>query len=483
MKFPKFFTREVKASAAGVVMVRNPGQPIWTPRQYDKFADEAYAKNVIAYSAISRVASAVASVEFEVWQGDKELSAHPLLDLIARPNMFQSFPEFVREKISYHLIAGNSYDERVQIGGVTREIYSLRPDRMKVLESNTGMPGGYVYEVGGKKTRWDADPVTGESDIRHMKAFNPLNDWYGQSPVESGAYAVDQHNEAMAYVQALLQNGATPTGALVSSETLTPDQFAALKAQMEERHQGSANAGRPLLLEGGLDWKQMGVSPQNMQVLETKNAAARDIALAFGVPPMLLGIPGDNTYANYKEARLAFWEDTVLPLVGYMAREWTNWLGEGTVEIRPNFEKIPAIVEKSARRWEMADKSTDLTINERRALKGYDDLKSGGDVVLVNAGLIPVEEPEGGVEGITPTGDVQRQALNGAQMSSIQGVIEAVASGMIPASSAIQMLKISFPSMTSEEAGALIDPANGFEQDIPDIKSLAEIAGYAQKVD
>ena len=400
MKFPKFFPRETKASAAGVVMVRHQGQPVWTPRQYDKFADEAYTKNVIAYSAINRIASAVALVEFEVWQGDKELSAHPLLDLIARPNPGQSFPEFLREKVGYQLIAGNSYDERVQLGGVTREIYSLRPDRMKVIESNDGQPAGYVYEVGGKKTRWDVDAVSGESDIRHMKAFNPLNDWYGQSPIEAAAYGVDQHNEAMAYTQSLLQNGATPTGALVASNDLSQDQFDKLKAQMEERHQGSANAGRPMLLEGGLDWKQMGVSPQNMQVLETKNAAARDIALAFGVPPMLLGIPGDNTYANYKEARLSFWEDTVLPLVGYVAREWTNWLGEGTAEIRPNYEKIPAIVEKAARRWEMADKSTELTINERRAIKGYDDLLSGGDVVLVNAGLIPIEDAAAPIDDV-----------------------------------------------------------------------------------
>ena len=406
MKFPKFFAREVKASAAGVVMVRNPGRPVWTPRNYESFANVAYAKNVIAYSAINRIASAVASVEFEVWQGDKELSAHPMLDLIAQPNQRQSFPEFVREKVGYHLIAGNSYDERVQLGGVTREIYSLRPDRMKVLESNDGQPGGYVYEVGGKKARWDVDPVTGQCDIRHMRAFNPLNDWYGQSSIEAAAYGVDQHNEAMAYTQALLQNGATPSGALVSTDPLSPDQFDKLKAQMEERHQGSANAGRPLLLEGGLDWKPMGASPEKMQVLDTKNSAARDIALAFGVPPMLLGIPGDNTYANYKEARLAFWEDTVLPLVGYMAREWTNWLGEGTAEIRPNYEKIPAIVEKAARRWEMADKSTDLTINERRAIKGYDDLKSGGDAVLVSAGLIPIEDASAPIDDVKSLAEI-----------------------------------------------------------------------------
>ena len=75
------------------------------------------------------------------------------------------------------------------------------------------------------------------------------------------------------------------------------------------------NAGRPLLLEGGLSWQPLSLSPKDMDFLEAKNAAARDIALAFGVPPMLLGIPGDNTYSNLAEANRAFWRTSVVPLV------------------------------------------------------------------------------------------------------------------------------------------------------------------------
>ena len=70
-----------------------------------------------------------------------------------------------------------------------------------------------------------------------------------------------------------------------------------------------------MLLEGGLDWKPMGSRPTDMEFHRAKEAAARDVALAFGVPPMLLGLPGDNTYANYSEAHRAFYRLTVLPLV------------------------------------------------------------------------------------------------------------------------------------------------------------------------
>ena len=88
-----------------------------------------------------------------------------------------------------------------------------------------------------------------------------------------------------------------------------------LKEELESAHTGKFNAGRPLLLDGGLDWKPMSLSPAEMDFAGTRHAAAREIALAFGVPPMLLGIPGDNTYATYKEANLAFWRLTILPLV------------------------------------------------------------------------------------------------------------------------------------------------------------------------
>ncbi len=107
---------------------------------------------------------------------------------------------------------------------------------------------------------------------------------------------------------------------------MTDDQFHRLKEELESSYQGARNAGRPMLLEGGLDWKQMGMSPKDMDFIELKNVAAREIALAFGVPPMLLGIPGDNTYANYQEANRAFWRLTVVPLAARVLSELSSWL-------------------------------------------------------------------------------------------------------------------------------------------------------------
>lgn len=390
--------REAKTSQAAGLMVMNPGQPAWSPRNYEQFAKEAYSKNVIAYQAINKIAEAIASVKFGVYRGQQELVAHPLLNLLANPNPLQSSTEYIRAKVSYLMIAGNGYEERVKVGQEVRELYQLRPDRMKVIPSNVGVPSGYIYTVGGQSIKWDVDTNTLESDVRHIKLFNPLDDWYGMSPIEAGAYSIDQHNEAMAWMQALLQNSARPSGALVVSggNSLTDENFNRLKAQIEEQYSGSGNAGRPMLLEGGLDWKSMGLSPTDMGIIESKYSSARDVALAMGVPPQLLGIPGDNTYSNYAEARLAFWEDTILPLLDFIVQDWNAWLAAPYgVEIRADVDQIPAIADKRAKLWEMANASGDLTINERRAMKGYAPIE-GGDTLLVSSLEVPLNDMTSG---------------------------------------------------------------------------------------
>lgn len=387
-----FRRREVKESAAAKIIVTNPGQPVWSPRNYEQFAREAYGKNVVAYQAVNKIADAISSVKLMVFRGEQELSDHPLIKLLARPNPMQAGSDYIQAKVGYLMLAGNGYEERVKVGKDVRELYQLRPDRMKIIPSNSGIPAAYEYSVGGRKVRFEVDQRTLDSDVRHLKLFNPVDDWYGLSPVEAGAYAIDQLNESMAWLQALLQNSARPSGALVLKDggSLSDDNFNRLKAQIEEQYSGSRNAGRPMLLEGGLDWKQMGLSPEDMGIIQAKFSAARDVALAFGVPPLLLNIPGDNTYSNYKEARLAFWEDTVLPLMNMILADWNQWLAAPYgVEIRPNVDEIPAIAEKRQQLWQMADASNDLTLNERRAMKGYGPV-AGGDTILVSAAMIPL---------------------------------------------------------------------------------------------
>lgn len=384
MKLLSFFQKrqpvlEQKVSRAYAIhMDGSTNSATWTKREYLNFVREAYRINVVAYQAVNKIATAISTIEWEAWADDKQILRHPILDLLRRPNPGQSGADWWKARIIYLLLSGNSYDERVLVGASVKELWPLRPDRMNVALGTSGMPSAYIYKVGSRAIRFEANEITGDSDILHTTMFNPADAVLGQSPVEAAAFAVDQHNAAMNWIQALLQNSARPSGALVVGKdtSLSDEEFARLKTEIESRYSGPANAGRPMLLEGGLDWKQMGLSPVDMEILRIKDSAARDISLAFGVPPLLLNIPGDNTYANYREARLGFYEDTILPFVGFLAAELSEWLGPyfGGIELRPNKDKIEAIADKRTKLWEMADNSFDLTLNEARQLKGYDPL-------------------------------------------------------------------------------------------------------------
>ncbi|MDE3016054.1 MAG: phage portal protein [Pseudomonadota bacterium] len=372
-----------------------PGQPVWMDRNYFQFALEAYVKNVIAHRAMSTVAGAAASVKFRLYTSDEncarcEITQHPVLDILKKPNPGQAMGEFFQALYQYRLISGNAFVQAVgPMSAPPAELHLLRPDRMAVIAGKGCMPGGYRYTVNGQYTDYPVDRITGRSPILHLKNFHPLNDWYGLSPVEAAAYSIDQHNQAGAWNQALLQNGARPSGALVvradgsgGGGVLSEDQYNRVRMQIDEQFTGAVNAGRPLLLEGGLDWKEMSISPKDMDFVQAKNASARDIALAFGVPPQLLGIPGDNTYSNLQEARLALWEQTVVPLLKVTADALNGWLlpmfGSG-LELCPDTDNITALAVRNQAIWDRVEKATFLTDDEKRAAVGYGPLQQDTD--------------------------------------------------------------------------------------------------------
>jgi len=370
-----------------------PGQPVWMDRNYVQFALEAYIKNVIAHRAMGMVSGAAASVKLKLYSVGpkgtrKEIKAHPVLDILKQPNPTHAMGEFFKALYEYRLISGNAFVQAVgPTNGPPAELHLLRPDRMAVIAGKATMPAGYRYTVNGVATDFPMDRISGRSSVLHIKNFHPLNDWYGLSPVEAAAYSIDQHNQSGAWNQALLQNGARPSGALVvradasGGGVLSEDQYNRVKLQIDDQFTGAANAGRPLLLEGGLDWKEMSLTPKDMDFVEAKNSSARDIALAFGVPPQMLGIPGDNTYSNLQEARLALWEQTVVPLVRVTADTLNSWLVPmfgGQMELCPDTDNISALALRNQAIWDRVEKASFLTDDEKRAAVGYGPLAKGG---------------------------------------------------------------------------------------------------------
>ncbi len=382
-----FRAPEKKSShTAQLIAFQSQGRARWTARDMSALAREGYMKNAIVHRAVRMVAETVASVAWLAYDGDAEHDSHPLLDLVARPNPRQDGAAFLESVVAHLQLAGNSYIETVSLDGRPRELYALRPDRMRVVPGTDGWPEAYEYHVAGRSVRFEQgqEVPPGLPPILHLTHFHPLDDHYGFAPLEAAGVAVDTHNAAAAWNKALLDNAARPSGALVFSgpdqSVLSDGQYERLKRELADEYQGAKNAGRPLLLEGGLDWKAMSLSPKDMDFLEAKHNAAREIALCFGVPPMLLGIPGDNTYANYQEANRAFVRGTVLPIASRIGTSLSQWLGAafgGSVRLAVDTDRVEALAADRAALWARVTAAPFLTLNEKRIATGYGPVEGG----------------------------------------------------------------------------------------------------------
>lgn len=357
-----------------MIALAGGGRARWTPKDYASLAAEGFTKNPVAYRCVRMIAEAAAATPLAVFEGGVRADDHPLARLLARPNPEQSGAEWLEGVYGALQTAGNAYVEAAG-DGAPEELWSLRPDRMKVVPGRSGWPEAYEYSVHGRSVRLGR-AADGWMPVLHLKLFHPVDDHYGFSPLEAASFAIDVHNASGQWNKALLDNSARPSGALVFSardgERLSEEQFTSLKTQLDDLHSGTANAGRPLVLEGGLDWKPLSWTPAEMDFIAGKHAAAREIALAFGVPPQLLGIPGDATYANYREANVAFWRGTVSPLVRKTAAALTAWLGDRYEDVRvePDLDAVPALQPEREALWARLGAASFLTDEERRRMAG-----------------------------------------------------------------------------------------------------------------
>jgi HK97 family phage portal protein len=374
---------------------------------YDKLATEGYGECVVAFACINIIAAAAASVEPQLYRQKNgkltKVEDSELLALLENPNPAQSGRDFRQSLVSYYKLSGNAYIFGNAMDSRPTELQLLNPGKVKIEPGQGGIPSFYEVKDGSNTRRFPVDRVTGKSPILHLKTFNPLNPWYGMSPLQAAALGVDIHTGGQEWNNRLIDNGARPSGALVVSAkdgqpaTLSEDQYTRIKQMIDEQFSGSANAGRPMLLEGGLDWKEMSINPKDMEFLEGKHSAARDIALAFGVPPMLLGIPGDNTYSNMQEAKQALWTDTVLPLVCVVNDALNRWLtplyGED-LYLWYDEEMIPVLEPLRKAKADRINAATYLTLDEKRAAMGYPAYAptgTPGGTILVPSTSVPLE--------------------------------------------------------------------------------------------
>jgi len=406
--------------------------PIYTPKDYARLAEAGYQNCVTVYACANLIANSAGQVPIELYQGnaqgeDEEIEQHPILDILEQPNPLVGGARFTETACLYELLAGNSFVERVgPNNGPPRELYTLRPDRIKVVPGTVAeLIGGYEYTVNGAVTTLEANK------IRHLKRFHPTNDWYGLSPLEVASKGIDIQNFAQDWNSRLLVNDATPRGALKVDGMLSDEQFKRLRRQVRAQINGLEGDSNWLLLEGGTDWKQFGLSPKDMDWLKADEVNTRKICSVFKVAPELIGDSANKTYSNYQEARKALYLETVLPWLDWYLSEMSAFLcplfGEG-MYLAYDKDSIDALQEDRSQIYTRLASAYWLSLNEKRVQCGYDEV-DGGDAIMVPVGLVPFE---GGLPPTEPTQE-ELDAEAQAQADSDAASAQALAQGKEPA--------------------------------------------------
>ncbi|MBA4041982.1 MAG: phage portal protein [Sphingobium sp.] len=338
------------------------------PASYEAQVREGYARNAIAQRCVRLVAEGVGSAPLAA-------SDPALLRLVGARSGGQALVETVAAQLMLH---GNAYVQIVtDCDGAAAELFALRPERVRVAPDARGWPVAYDYRVGEQVMRLTGEDAGGRPQVVHLKSFNPLDDHYGLGCLGAAAGAIAVHNAAQRWNKALLDNAARPSGALVydpgDGSTLSREQIERLRADIEASFTGTGNAGRPMLLEGGLKWQPLSLSPADLDFAGTREAATREIATAFGVPPMLLGLPGDASYANYREANRALWRLAILPLAetifAGLTQALAGWMPGAA--LRVDLDRVTALAEDRERLWAQVSDADFLTLAEKRAMLGF----------------------------------------------------------------------------------------------------------------
>lgn len=363
-----------KSEPRGFSLCRSLGNPVWTQSSYTALTEAGYHDNPVVYHCVQKISRNIASVPLVMIHQDTQerVHDHAVLSLLKRPNNRQSGYEFISDLVSYLLLSGNAYVQGIKNEeGVIEELHLLRPDRMRVVPTSSYGDVSYYYTVDGKTEACpDAD------SILHIKMFNPLNDWYGMSPLQPAKRSVDLHNAISGYNLSFIQNGGRPSGILMvnTKYDLLDHERQRIQDELKDMYQGPKNAGRIALLEGDFSFQEMGKAPKDCDFNEGKSNATQEIEKVFGLHRK------DQEFSHYREARYHFWQETLLPLLDRIIANMNHWLVQpmdAAYTLSYHKDDIPALTEYRDLIWERMNDATFLTLNEKREALGYVPVEEG----------------------------------------------------------------------------------------------------------
>jgi HK97 family phage portal protein len=355
------------------------GQPQYPT---DNFVDNAlggYGKNEVVYAGIQEITSSLAEAPLQALDSDNvPVDSDPTIELLKRPNPFMSGYEFWELTVNHLYLSGNAYWFKMRTGrNKIKEIWPLRPDRLRVVPDAENFIKGYIYNLDGQ------NHFIKKEDILHFKLCNPTNEFVGMSPLRPAVRQIATDNDATDFSKVMLQNGGVPSGILRIPEPLSREARDRIKSQWKQAYGGSGR-GEIAVLEGDTSFEQISLDMQSLAFADLRNISESRILMCLGVPPILIGAKvglDRATYANYKEARASFWEETISAL----QRRLTAKL-ETDKDLNPrgrrfhfDISKVPAMSEQRQQKFTNAITGLQnglLTQDEARAEIGLEPAQS-----------------------------------------------------------------------------------------------------------
>ena len=392
-KWWQFWKKEEKSSnAIRSIMQRNSAT--WSAREFVAFATEGYRDNPTVRACImAKQKAAIECPVILVNEKGEAVENHQILALLNKPNPMQSWEKFLTQMIGSHDIAGEGDVLKIGIGQSV-ELWPLRPDWLEITTFSMGLPVTCSYTP---SDTYEESTVKQYqfSELMIWAEYNPLFRWRGLSPLYSAAYSIDTLNEYAKSNKAMLENGMTPSGVLWTDSEVSDTSFNRLQEQFNGKYAGAKNSGKPMILDGGLKWQGMSFSPRDMEFVSGKRLSQLDVCQVLRVPPQIIGIEGSQTFANYEQARAAFYEDEVIPMVNGLLSELLGFLRKDfklppTYKLIVDTDGITALEPRRAERNKVIDGLTSLKVDEKRAAMGYQSTE-GGDVILVDSNKIPLD--------------------------------------------------------------------------------------------
>ncbi len=356
------------------------------------------------YSCVRILSEAVAGLPLHFYKytedGGKEKAAdHPLYFLLHdEPN--PEMTSFVfRETLMTHLLLwGNAYSQIIRNGkGEVIALYPLMPDRMNVERDSKGQLY-YEYTVGMD----DAPTVKGStvvlppSEVLHIPGLG-FDGLVGYSPIAMAKNAIGMAIACEEYGAKFFANGAQPSGVLEHPGTLKDPSR--VRESWQSTFGGSHNANKVAVLEEGMKYTPISISPEQAQFLETRKFQINEIARIFRVPPHMVGDLDKSSFSNIEQQSLEFVKYTLDPWVSRweqsMARSLLTAEEKKKYFVKFNVDGLlRGDYQSRMNGYAVGRQNGWMSANDIRELENLDRIPEevGGDLYLINGNMTKLSD-------------------------------------------------------------------------------------------